>query len=231
MSKRLLALLVAAAPLPALGATLTYGGVAAAGGGFTTAMTGPGVTVETFNGNTGPSCGLTSGVSVTGNFHIVQGSVPSYYAAPAGDTTCYMSVPKNGGSGTASMDVSSLVAGPGNKSITNVGLYWGSIDLYNFIRFYNGANLVAEVKGQDVLASFGVPGDQSASGSNRYVNIAFSPTEIFNRIEFISNGIAFEFDNLAFKVKTNTAVPEPGMLGLMGGGLALLALARRRKRA
>lgn len=230
MSKRLFALLLAAAPLPAMAATITYGGVAAPGGGFTTALTGPGVTVETFNGTTGPSCGLTSGVSVTGNFHIVQGSVPSYYAAPAGDTTCYMSVPKNGGSGTATMDVSSLVAGPGQKKITEVGLYWGSIDLYNFIRFYDGANLVTEVRGQDVLSSFGIAGNQSASGSNRYVNIHFSPNEIFNRIQFVSNGIAFEFDNLAFKVQS-TAVPEPGMLGLLGGGLGLLALARRRKPA
>jgi len=230
MTKRFVAaLLLAAAPLPAFAATLTYGGVAAVGGGYTTAMTGPGVTVETFNGTTGPSCGLTSGVSVTGNYHIVQGSVPSYYAAPAGDTTCYLSVPKNGGSGIASMNVSSLVAGPGQKKITDVGLYWGSIDLYNFIRFYNGQNLVTEIKGSDVLASFGVPGDQSASGSNRYVNIHFAPTELFNRIDFVSNGIAFELDNLAFKVKTTAAVPEPGMIGLLGAGLALVALRRRRR--
>ena len=100
--RTLLATCMAVSATAASAATIGYGGVPATGGGFTTALTGPGVTTETFNGTTG-GCGPTTGVAITGNYHIVTGSQPGYYAAPAGDGTCYLSIPQNGGSGQAQL--------------------------------------------------------------------------------------------------------------------------------
>ena len=112
------------------------------------------------------------------------------------------------------------------KKFDYLGLYWGSIDTYNSIAFYNDNTLVTTITGTQVLASNGVPGDQSGSGSNRYVNIYFSANEVFNKVTFISNGVAFELDNVAFR-----EAPEPGALALFGVGLLGTALVRRRRKA
>ena len=213
-----------AVSLPASAATINYGGVPATGGGYTTALTGPGVSTETFNGTTG-NCGVTTGITVTGNYHLVTGSQVSYYAAPAGDTTCYMSIPQNGSNGIATVSPLSLITP--NKKLTYFGLYWGSIDNYNSIEFYNNNTLVTTVTGAQALAANAVPGNQSSSGSNRYVNIYFSPNEIVNKIKFISTGRAFELDNVAFKT---VATPEPATLAVFGGALLAGAVMRRRRR-
>lgn len=221
-----IALLTAAlaVSLPAGAATINYGGVPATGGGFTTALTGPGVTTETFNGTTG-NCGVTTGVTVTGNYHLVTGSQVGYYAAPAGDTTCYMSIPQNGSNGIATVSPLSLITP--NKKLTYFGLYWGSIDTYNSIEFYNNNTLVTTVTGAQALAANAVSGNQTSSGSNRYVNIYFSPSEIVNKIKFVSNSLAFELDNVAFKT---VATPEPASLAIFGGALMAGAFLRRRRR-
>jgi hypothetical protein len=224
MFRQTLIAISALAAVPATAASITYGGIAAPGGGFTTSLTGPNVQVQTFNG-TGNGCGLSGGWAASGNYHIVTGSVAGYYAAPAGDTTCYMAVPQNGSSGVATVDISALLAGS-PKRANYFGLYWGSIDTYNQLEFYMGNTLRAVVTGGQVLASFGIAGDQSASGSNRYVNIALSPSEAFDRIRFVSTNRAFELDNIAIRT---APVPEPGTVGLLGGALALLAFGRRRK--
>ena len=213
-----------AVSFPAGAATINYGGVPATGGGYTTALTGPGVSTETFNGTTG-NCGVTTGITVTGNYHLVTGSQVSYYAAPAGDTTCYMSIPQNGSNGIATVSPLSLITP--NKKLTYFGLYWGSIDNYNSIEFYNNNTLVTTVTGAQALAANAVPGNQSSSGSNRYVNIYFSPNEIVNKIKFISTGRAFELDNVAFKT---VATPEPASLAVFGGALLAGAVMRRRRR-
>jgi PEP-CTERM motif len=212
------------ASLPSMAATINYGGVPANGGGFTTALTGPGVTTETFNGTTG-NCGVTTGITVTGNYHLVTGSQVGYYAAPAGDTTCYLSIPQNGSNGTATVAPLSLITP--NKKLTYFGLYWGSIDNYNLIEFYNNNTLVTTVTGAQALAANAVPGNQASGGSNRYVNIYFSPNEIVNKIKFVSNGVAFELDNVAFQT---VATPEPASLALFGGALLAGAAMRRRRR-
>jgi hypothetical protein len=104
------------------------------------------------------------------------------------------------------------------------GLYWGSIDDYNTLKFYNGGSLIATINGADVIAAGATLGDQVSAGSNRYVNFFFSDAT-FNKVEFSTSQYAFESDNHAY-----AKVPEPTSFALMGLGLAAVGCAARRRR-
>jgi hypothetical protein len=137
-------------------------------------------------------------------------------AAPAGDSTYYY---------TVSYGVGTFTAAAG-ASYDYFGLYWGSIDDYNWLNFYSNGSLIASINGLDVLQAGTKLGDQRSAGSNRYVNFFFDTT--FDRIDFASTSYAFESDNHAFG--RTSSVPEPATLGLMALGLLGAAAARRRKR-
>ena len=137
-----------------------------------------GVRVETFEDRK-PSRYAGAGRTVVGSF---PGST-----APEGDNTVYYSLRP----GTAA-----FVAEPG-VTYNYFGLYWGTIDEYNELRFFRDARLIATVTGRDVLHLISARGTPSPRLPSCYVNIHFG-AETYTRIEFRTSLPAFESDNHAF---------------------------------
>jgi len=118
------------------------------------------------------------------------GSYPGS-SAPDGDKTVYYSVQPT---------VAAFVAPPG-VSYNYFGLYWGTVDEYNELRFYRDGRLIATVTGRDVLRLSASP----PAKVSRYVNIYFG-TGSYTRIEFRTSTPAFESDNHAFMNVTRSEV-------------------------
>ncbi len=165
------------------------------------------------------SCGAYT--SCTGDGRLVTGSVSGHYASPYGITDTYLTVPYNYSAGAVALTT------PGNYNY--FGLYWGSLDLYNSIHFYDGASLIGSFNGADIF-SLMANGGQSSWASNRYVNFLFTDGDLFDRIVLVSTNWAFESDNHAFGNVT-TSVPEPGTLAMFGLGLIGLGMMARRRQA
>lgn len=142
-----------------------------------------------------------------------QGS-DGLYATPFGDTTNYMAV-LGGGSETV-----------GYSGLRNVfGLYWGSVDTFNTLTFYDGTTVVATVSGADVEPALAADGGQTSYASNGYVLLTDLPW--FNSVVIGSGSNSFEFDNVVAGV-----VPEVStwaMLGMGFLGLGFVAAARKRR--
>ncbi len=162
----------------------------------------------------------------TGSGKVVSDSLSGKYAAPYNslymtkgkDSTNYMSVPDPAGASTGSYETSF------NETYTYFGLFWGSIDGYNSLSFYNGDDLVDTFKGTDITdpGKFGVNyGNQSAPSTNLYVN--FYDLDAFDTIVMTSSSFAFEADNLAVG---NPLIPNPEPATMFLFGLGLLGLAR-----
>jgi hypothetical protein len=136
-------------------------------------------------------------------------------AFPFGDTSLqYLSV-----LGGSHVDINTGTA-------TRVGFYWGSIDRYNTVEFYNGATLVGSMIGSDA-APLAANGNQFQFASNRHVTI-FLTSGTFDRVRLSSSANSFEVDNIS------AAVPEPGTWAMMlvgFGGLAMLSARTRRRQA
>jgi PEP-CTERM motif len=149
----------------------------------------------------------------SGDIVVLGSSISGKSAKPAFDTSSYFaSVPFERSSGSATLDF--------GKYMNYFGLYWGSVDTYNSLKFYKDGSLVGTVNGIDVANP--ANGNQTLQSTNRYVNIT---DLLFDKVVFSSTSYAFEFDNIAA-----SPVPEPATMLLFGAGLAGLATVRRKRK-
>ena len=172
-----------------------------------------GVTVEDFEG--------ALFWTWTGSGSVVSGDISGVASAPFGafekDITKYMTVPKNVSDVPQSVTVTDL-----DGTYNYFGLWWGSIDTYNTLSFYNGVNLVASFGGADVTTPNAANGNQIAPSTNLYVNFVGLP--LFDSFKMTSTQYAFESDNIAIG-----NVPEPGTILLLAAGFLGLGFYVRRR--
>jgi VCBS repeat-containing protein len=160
-----------------------------------------GLATETFDGqspgqasNNGANFGdfhsdaLDATFSGSGHAGVVHGSssatAPPFMGPTPGhqDATNYLSI---GGNGTETITFVS--------EQNAFGLYWGSLDSYNSIKFYDGNTLVATYTGADISPLFS-DGNQGSFNSNGYVEFTGLS---FNKVVLASSSNAFEIDNIS----------------------------------
>ena len=179
----------------------------------------PGVCTVNFNaGNAANTCGATysAGGAPLASSHFRTGNAPGQYAAPAGDSTVYLTVgPTDGSPITITL----------GTAANYFGFYAGSLDLFNMVQFFLGGVLIDSFTGTQINA-VAFPGT-AANGSNaEYID--YFPTGLYDRIVYSSSSNAFETDNHAFGIATPGRLPEPSPVLLMGLGAIALLLRRRR---
>lgn len=165
-----------------------------------------------------------AGVTLTGDYEIVAGSLPGFYAAPALDRTFYLAVPFDARSGSATMKFNTFLA---NQNVTKFSFYWGSVDTYNTLRLINRAGVVTKSVNGAMLPP--ANGDRTAPGTNRRITFTLTGADQdLGALRFVSTGRAFETDTFSF---ARAVVPEPTTWGLMimgfGGAGAMLRSRRR----
>ena len=154
------------------------------------------------------SASLGAHFSASGNSGIVNGSSGATAAPFVGplpgvrDTTNYLSIGANG---------TETITFTAEKNA--FGLYWGSLDTYNTIKFYDGVTLVASYSGSDILPLFPT-GNQGSFASNGYVQ--FSGLHAFNKVVLASSANAFEIDNISAG-----NLPAPGLTAPIKGTLSV----------
>jgi hypothetical protein len=110
------------------------------------------------------------------------------------------------------------------------GLFWGSLDTYNSIEFFDGSTSLATFSGGFFMPPLQADGGQGDWDSNRYINFMFTDGMTYNGVELVSDGFAFESDNHAYG--NVSPVPAPAAVWLFGTGLiGLVGFGKRRKAA
>jgi VCBS repeat-containing protein len=136
------------------------------------------------------SAALGATFSASGHSGVVNGSYSGITSAP------YVG-PSHGGKDTT--NYLSIGAG-GSETITftseknTFGLYWGSLDSYNTIKFYDGETLVASYTGSQFAPLF-PSGNQTSFSANGYVQ--FAHLSSFDKVVLASSQNAFEIDNIS----------------------------------
>jgi hypothetical protein len=185
--------------------------------GYGSGATFNGISAQPYGSTTATGSFLDGGAAFSGTGVVMnnggQGSA-GLYATPYGDDTNYLAV-LGGGSET--------IAFAALKS--SFGLYWGSVDTYNSLAFYNGTTLVATISGADVAPPLAANGGQTDYASNGYILISALP--LFDRVVAASSSNSFEFDNVA--AGGMSAVPEPATWAMMLLGFTGLGYAASRR--
>jgi fibronectin-binding autotransporter adhesin len=217
-----------------LAAAVSFGLSVAAGNAASITILSPGnlgpTSGATFNsitattyGETTPSAPFSNGGADFSGSGVVMnnGGQPSLglYATPLGDTTNYMAVLGNGSEEIA------------YSSLKNAfGLYWGSVDTYNLLTFFNGSTAVATITGSDVQPPMLANGGQTDYAANGYVVIGALP--FFDSVVVSSSANSFEFDNVLAGVGTTqftAGVPEASTWAMLLVGFAGLGYAGFRR--
>jgi hypothetical protein len=214
-----LAAIAVSIPTTAQAFTVTFGGTPALGEGLKSAVAG--ATTIDFNGIPvgTPTPFVADGVPYSGAGRVVEGNESGRFRAPGGDTSPYLTVgaPQEPGPVTISF----------SNPLDYFGLYWGSIDRFNSIAFFQGDTLIqgfGNQSGFTPVATLFAGQGVTFGTTSQYVNFfADSKSEWFNRIVLSSSLPAFESDNHAYRV-----VPTPALLpAAIGFGAAML---RKRKK-
>jgi hypothetical protein len=173
--------------------------------------------VITFDGGVVPT-----GVTLSGDYGLVSGSLAGHYAEPAGDTTTYFVTPYNTTDNAAEIDFAPFV---GNRDITHFSFYWGSIDTFNTLQLLDrGGNSFYTISGADIPPA---TGDWTSPSMNRRVTFNLTgASQNLGGLLFTSTSPAFEIDTISLG-----AVPEPGAWALMILGFGGLGAVARRRRA
>jgi hypothetical protein len=173
-----------------------------------------GASVETFGTAATPSSGtffstdLNAQFTAGGSASVFNGSANNVTAAPfinpgVQDPTNYLTI---GGGATETITFVGL------RNL--FGLYWGSADNFNSIKFYRGGLLLGTFDGSSAFPPVAA-GHQTNLDNNGYV--VFSNLGQFDQVVLSSSQNAFELDNVA------AAAPEPAtwammILGFLGVG-------------
>lgn len=161
------------------------------------------------------------GVTLTGGFAYHTGTAPNISAAPAGDTSQYLYV-----SSALTPNNATMLFGQDYKKVS---FYWGSIDKYNSVEVLGaGGTTLLTMNGSQLPPA---NGDQGASITNRRVTYLAGNGEAITGLRFMSNGVAFELDNVAgvAGVGSGSTVPEPASWAMMLAGFSLVGFASRRR--
>ncbi|MDY6785074.1 MAG: PEP-CTERM sorting domain-containing protein [Cyanobacteriota bacterium] len=195
--------------------TLSFGGTPLAGEGEFSSVAG--VTTIDFNSGSAPTSGSIIYSAPTPGPSIVSGNTPFHHVNPVNDNTPYLTVaPLGTTQGTNPVEISFA------QSIDYFGLYWGSVDPYNSISFYNDTTLIATFTGNDV---------PSQKRSSVYANFFADPGEMFNRIVLKSSTTALESDNHAYKFATTVPEPVSTLSLFILGALGVGSLLKRTKKS
>ena len=168
--------------------------------------------------------GLSSYGGVSGsNYLVMSGNVGGVGADPAvgdqGDP--YISVGATG-SGIATFNF----AGSPGGGLSQLGLDYGSADLYNSFILHLSNNTTETYTGQQVIDIGAADGNQSASNTNGRLTFKTDPGIFITSFDLTSTSAALEADNLG----VISAVPEPSTWGLMLFGFGAMGMSLRRRR-
>jgi len=170
------------------------------------------------------SGGPNGTVTLTGTAAVENTSIVNAYARPAGTTGNYLTVSDTTKDGALSLTFS--------VEENYFGLYWGSIDGYNSITFFDEGQVIATYSGDDIAAMTGLApdGNWNDASANRYINF-YTGDNFFDQVVLSTTDFGFEVANIAYGDPpiAVAAVPEPSSLVLLGSAFTSLALARRQR--